>query len=156
MPLRFITAFKKRKVKFVEAAAENIDLQNKTIEFTDESELKGQVSKSTIKYDYLVLGVGAENATFGINGVRENACFLKELNDAKAIRIKLMDCLETAMFPGQPSEEVDRLLHFVVVGGGPTGVEYSAELRDFLVDDVVKVRRASGNRSRQRKRDLGR
>jgi len=32
--------------------------------------------------------------------VRENACFLKELNDAKAIRIKLMDCLETAAFPG--------------------------------------------------------
>jgi NADH:ubiquinone reductase (non-electrogenic) len=49
-----------------------------------------------------------------------------------------MDCLETAAFPGQPQEEIDRLLHFVVVGGGPTGVEYSAELRDFLVDDVVK------------------
>src|SRR4051794_36797941 len=53
----------------------------------------------------------------------------------KKIRQKLMDCLETASFPGQPTSEVDRLLHMVVVGGGPTGVEYAAELRDFLVAD---------------------
>lgn len=138
MPLRFITGYKKRKVKFVEAAVTNIDPINKTLTFEDESDLKGEVSKSEVKYDYLITAVGAENATFGIPGVRENACFLKELNDAKSIRIKLMDCLETAAFPNQPPEEVDRLLHFVVVGGGPTGVEYSAELRDFLVEDVVK------------------
>lgn len=137
MPLRFITGYKKRKVKFVEAAVEDIDPVAKTVTFTDDSDLKGEVSKAAIKYDYLITAVGAENATFGIPGVRENACFLKELNDAKAIRMKLMDCLETAAFPSQPQEEIDRLLHFVVVGGGPTGVEYSAELRDFLVEDVV-------------------
>jgi len=85
-----------------------------------------------------VVGVGAENATFGIPGVRENACFLKEIWDAKKIRRKLMDCIESAHFPGQTMEEVDRLLHMVVVGGGPTGVEYAAELRDFLVEDLVK------------------
>jgi NADH:ubiquinone reductase (non-electrogenic) len=48
-----------------------------------------------------------------------------------------MDCLETAAFPGQPEKEVDRLLHMVVVGGGPTGVEYAAELHDFLTEDLV-------------------
>jgi len=47
-----------------------------------------------------------------------------------------MDCVETASFPGQHSEEVDRLLHMVVVGGGPTGVELSGELHDFLEDDL--------------------
>ena len=47
-----------------------------------------------------------------------------------------MDCIETAAFPGQTPEEIDRLLHMVVVGGGPTGVEYAAELHDFLVDDL--------------------
>lgn len=82
----------------------------------DNSELVGAVSKQTIPYDYLVVAVGAENATFGIPGVKENACFLKEMWDAKKIRTKVMDCLETAAFPGQPSEEIDRLLHMVVVG----------------------------------------
>lgn len=36
--------------------------------------------------------VGAENNTFGIKGVKENACFLKEISDAEKIRDKLMDC----------------------------------------------------------------
>jgi NADH:ubiquinone reductase (non-electrogenic) len=44
--------------------------------------------------------------------------------------------LETAAFPGQFPEEIDRLLHMVVVGGGPTGVELSGELHDFLEDDL--------------------
>lgn len=57
--------------------------------------------------------------------------------DARKIRTKLMDCMETAAFPGQTESEVERLLHMVVVGGGPTGVEYAAELYDFLKEDLV-------------------
>lgn len=49
-----------------------------------------------------------------------------------------MDCIETAAFPGQSAEEIERLLHMVVVGGGPTGIEYAAELHDFLVEDLSK------------------
>jgi len=41
-----------------------------------------------------------------------------------------MDCIETATFAGQTEEEIDRLLSFVVVGGGPTGVEYAGELSE--------------------------
>jgi NADH:ubiquinone reductase (non-electrogenic) len=48
-----------------------------------------------------------------------------------------MDCIEAAAFPGQSPEEIERLLHMVVVGGGPTGIEYAAELHDFLVDDLT-------------------
>ncbi len=48
-----------------------------------------------------------------------------------------MDCIESANFAGQTQEEIDRLLSFVVVGGGPTGVEYAGELHDFLKDDLV-------------------
>ncbi len=40
---------------------------------------------------------------------------------------------------GQLEGERKRLLHFVVVGGGPTGVEFAAEVRDFLRDDVSKI-----------------
>ena len=103
----------------------------------DKSEIAGEVSKQTLSYDYLVVACGAENATFGIPGVRENACFLKEAWDAKQIRTRLMDAIESAAFPGQTEQEINRLLHMVVVGGGPTGVEYAAELHDFLHDDLL-------------------
>jgi NADH:ubiquinone reductase (non-electrogenic) len=103
----------------------------------DNSDVKGQNAVSTLPYDYLIIGVGAMSATFGIKGVEEYGCFLKEVWDAQKIRTKLMDCIETAAFPNQSPEEIDRLLHMVVVGGGPTGIEYAAELHDFLVDDLA-------------------
>lgn len=103
---------------------------------TDNSEVKGDRNTSTIHYDYLVVGVGAQSQTFGIKGVEEYGCFLKEVWDAQKIRTKLMDCIETAAFPGQAPEEIERLLHMVVVGGGPTGIEYAAELHDFLAEDL--------------------
>ena len=61
------------------------------------------------------------------------AHFIKEIPDALKIRKKIMDNIETAFLPGQTLEEQKRLMHTVVVGGGPTGVEFAAELRDFLM-----------------------
>lgn len=52
----------------------------------DTSEIKGTVSSTTISYDYLVFAVGAEVQTFGIPGVKEKACFMKELADAERAR----------------------------------------------------------------------
>ncbi|KAJ3161277.1 NADH:ubiquinone oxidoreductase [Geranomyces variabilis] len=137
MPMRYITRFKKRVIAFVEGVCNEIDVQNKTLLVEDNSEIVGEVSKQSIPYDYLVIACGAENATFGIPGVTQFACFLKEAWDAKKIRTRLMDCMETAAFAGQTEAEMERLLHMVVVGGGPTGVEYAAELYDFLQEDLA-------------------
>jgi NADH:ubiquinone reductase (non-electrogenic) len=63
---------------------------------------------------------------------------LKEIGDAQQIRKKIMDCVETATFKDQSPEEVARLLHMVVVGGGPTGVEFAGELQDFFDQDIKK------------------
>lgn len=49
-----------------------------------------------------------------------------------------MDCCETATFKDQHPDEVKRLLHMVVVGGGPTGVEFAGELQDFFESDLKK------------------
>jgi NADH:ubiquinone reductase (non-electrogenic) len=50
------------------------------------------VSSTTIPYDYLVYAVGAETQTFGIPGVKEHACFMKELHDAERMQRQFMDC----------------------------------------------------------------
>lgn len=80
--------------------------------------MKNQFS---LEYDYLVVAVGAQTATFNIKGVKENTYFLKNIQQAQKIRKNIMDSFETAAIPGQPDSEKRRLLHFVVVGGGPTG-----------------------------------
>jgi len=49
-----------------------------------------------------------------------------------------MDCIEAATFCNQTTEEMHRLLHMVVVGGGPTGIEFAAELQDFFKEDLEK------------------
>ena len=58
---------------------------------------------------------------------------IKEIADARAIRNKILTNFELATQLNTSLEERKRLLHFVVVGGGPTGVEFSAEFYDFLV-----------------------
>ncbi|KAG6091648.1 hypothetical protein E4U30_006486 [Claviceps sp. LM220 group G6] len=138
-PVRAILRHKKAAVKFYEAEASSIDPERKVIKIVDNSEIKGAISETEIPYDMLVVGVGAENATFGIPGVRENSCFLKEIDDAQRIRKKIMDCVETAAFKDQTPEEVNRLMHMVVVGGGPTGVEFAGELQDFFEEDIKKL-----------------
>lgn len=138
-PVRTILRHKKAAVKYYEAEASSIDPDRKVVKIVDNSEIKGAISETEIPYDMLVIGVGAENATFGIPGVREHSCFLKEIGDAQRIRKKIMDCVETAAFKDQSSDEIDRLMHMVVVGGGPTGVEFAGELQDFFEEDIKKL-----------------
>ncbi|HMW00798.1 MAG TPA: FAD-dependent oxidoreductase [Acidobacteriota bacterium] len=124
----------RRGVKFLQGACTRVDEKNRTIHCKS---IDDQV-EFTVEYDQLVISVGAENNTFNIPGVREHALFLKELTDARNIRERIVACLERASVPGISKKERDKLLHFVVVGGGPTGVEFAAELHDLLDDDLKK------------------
>ena len=137
-PIRNFLRHKKTAVAYYEADATKIDYEKKVVYISDDSEVKGSVTKTEVPFDMLVVGVGAENATFGIPGVKEHSCFLKEVADAQKIRKRIMDCCETATFKGQTLEEIKRLLHVVVVGGGPTGVEFAGELQDFFENDLRK------------------
>ncbi|KAL2456827.1 Internal alternative NAD(P)H-ubiquinone oxidoreductase A1 [Abeliophyllum distichum] len=89
-----------------------------------------------VSYDKLVIASGAEPLTFGIKGVKEHAFFLREVTHAQEIRKKLLLNLMLSENPGVSEEEKERLLHCVVIGGGPTGVEFSGELSDFIMRDV--------------------
>lgn len=126
-------------VTFLEAECVGIDHARKHIQCEDRSAIVGEVSKWDVPYDMLVIAVGAMSNTFGTPGVEKYCHFLKEIPDAQAIRNDIIDLVETASIPGQSQAEQERLLHFVVVGGGPTGVEFAAEVQDFLREDVSRI-----------------
>ena len=64
---------------------------------------------------------------------------MQEIEDAQKIRKTVIDCFERASLPSVSEDERKRILHFVVVGGGPTGVEFAAELHDFVIEDLAKL-----------------
>lgn len=63
----------------------------------------------------------------------------QEVEDAQKIRRSVMNCFEKASLPNLDEEERKKNLHFVVIGGGPTGVEFAAELHDFVKEDLSKL-----------------
>lgn len=74
-----------------------------------------------VEYDILAIATGSQGSTFGIPGVEEYACFLRDASHAQIIRSRLMANWSKANIPGRSIAERDKLLHCVVVGGGPTG-----------------------------------
>lgn len=77
--------------------------------------------------------------TFNTPGVREHANFLKDVGDARKIRKTILSCFETAALPTTPRSIRQQLLNFAIVGGGPTGFEFSAELHDLIKDDLERL-----------------
>jgi NADH dehydrogenase FAD-containing subunit len=94
--------------------------------------------KFDLDYDYLIISVGSVPNTFGIKGVKEYCHFLRQINDARQIRKRIIQIFEEASSPMTSKEERHKLLTFVIVGGGPTSCEFSAELHDFLVSDFKR------------------
>lgn len=64
---------------------------------------------------------------------------MQEVEDAMRIRRSIINSFEKASLPTVSEEEKKRILHFVVVGGGPTGVEFAAELHDYVHEDLKKL-----------------
>src|SRR5215472_9371467 len=89
-----------------------------------------------IAYDYLILATGASHSYFGRNEFEEFAPGLKSLADAVAARNKILQAFELAEAEEDPSRHRD-LLTFVLVGGGPTGVEMAGALA-VLVRTTLK------------------
>jgi NADH dehydrogenase len=81
-------------------------------------------------YDYLILATGAAYSWFGHDEWAAHATVLKSLSDAEAIRQRLLSAFEWAESRTDPAE-IARLLAFVVVGGGPTGVELAGSIAEL-------------------------
>ncbi|WDM43885.1 FAD-dependent oxidoreductase [Microbacterium luteolum] len=88
-------------------------------------------------YDQIVVTAGAVSRTFPIPGIADNAIGLKTIEEAVAIRDRLMSNFDkAASLPAGPAR--DRLLTVVVVGGGFAGIEVFAELRSLASSLVSK------------------
>ncbi|KAI4271759.1 MAG: hypothetical protein L6R38_006789 [Xanthoria sp. 2 TBL-2021] len=125
---------KSRKCRFLKATVTSISFPSKTVHCApafdnDTDPITNQ--NFDLQYDYLILAPGCVPNTFGTPGVIENALFMKNVSDAMATRKLLFDLLEKASLPTCPPDRKKELLHIAVVGGGPTGVEITAELDDL-------------------------
>lgn len=98
----------------------NIDTKNRSVE----------MSNGTLKYDYLVLATGVQNSYFGNNHWAKYAIGLKDLDEAIEIRRRVLVAFEEAEREQTPERE-KQLLTFVVIGGGPTGVELAGTLSEL-------------------------
>ena len=90
-----------------------------------------------VSYDFLILAAGGETNYFGLDGIVRHGFGLKSVVEAVAIRNQVLSCFERAMLEPDP-ERRRALLTFVVVGGGPTGVEMSGALSELIRLVLVK------------------
>ncbi|KAL4425486.1 hypothetical protein ABPG75_009502 [Micractinium tetrahymenae] len=134
-PVRVANPF----LRYVEASCDKVDVNNKIIYCTSQNAYEdGFRPKFEVPYDLLVVAVGEQPATFGVPGVDEHCYYMKEIPDSVGLRQRIQQQFELAALPGTKVEDMRRALHFVVVGGGPTGVEFAGTLSDFLREDLKK------------------
>jgi NADH:ubiquinone reductase (H+-translocating) len=138
----FRRIFEATNIRFKKETVEQIDLEGRKIvsKVDVEADADGdtlRVRHDETPFDYLVLAPGSITQIFNTPGA-QHAFFMRELGDAIALRNHIIDCFETA------ARETDReltrkMLRFVVIGAGPTGVEVASEARD-LIDKVLLPR----------------
>jgi NADH dehydrogenase len=110
-----------RNVRFRQASIVAVDFEQRELRAAD-----GQ----RLPYDYLVLATGSENDYFDNPGLAEGTLGMKTLEQAQRLRNHVLACLEHAA-QAETEPERRRWLSFVVVGGGPSGVEYAGALLEL-------------------------
>jgi len=132
-PIRWVLR-RQRNVEVLLADARAIDPTAKTVSLD---------GGETLSYDYLILATGAAHAYFGHDEWEARAPGLKTLDDALEMRRRMLRAFEEAEREADPAAQ-RRLLTFVIIGGGPTGVELAGALaeiaRQSLREDFRRIR----------------
>ena len=93
--------------------------------------------KGDLKYDYLIIAPGSRTNYFGITGAEKNSIPLKTLEDALSLRNHILTLFEKAVKCTDPDER-KKYLTFVIVGGGPTGVEFVGAFAELVHGPLKK------------------
>jgi NADH dehydrogenase len=120
-PIRQMEA-KQRNVRVLLAEVTGVDVASRTIEAASQ-----EVGVQKIAFDYLVVATGMRPSYFGHDEFARYAPGLKSLSDAETIRAKILEAFELAALTEDEDERARRMT-FVLVGGGPSGVELAASL----------------------------
>jgi NADH dehydrogenase len=127
-PIRWILR-RQRNVEVLLAEVRAIDQASKELILADGDE--------RLSYDYLIVASGATHAYFGHDEWRATAPGLKTLEDALDIRRRVLLAFEHAEREADPRRR-ERLLTFVVIGGGPTGVEMAGALAEISRQSLAR------------------
>ncbi|MBU2994909.1 NAD(P)/FAD-dependent oxidoreductase [Cellulophaga baltica] len=95
---------------------------------TEEKQLETNIG--TVKYDYLVMATGAETNFFGNKEIEENGMVMKSIPESLNLRSLILENFEQALLTDDLHQR-DALMNFVIVGGGPTGVELAGALAEI-------------------------
>lgn len=114
------TLHRKKNTYFRYAEVQQINRHQKRIE----------TNIGPVDYDYLVVATGAANNFFGNSSIQENAVPMKSLTQALDLRSKIIQSFELALAT-KDLEKREKLMNFVIVGGGPTGVELAGALAEL-------------------------
>lgn len=124
------------------ANATNISVRWDTIRAVNLNEKKVYCESVNLSYDYLVIACGAQHSYFGHPEWEEYAPGLKTVEQATEIRRRILSAFEKAENEQEPSIQKS-LLTFVIVGGGPTGVELAGAIADIsrtvLIHDFKRI-----------------
>jgi NADH:ubiquinone reductase (H+-translocating) len=120
------------RFSFVQASVRKIDLDRREV----------ITNRGSFEFDYLVLALGSVTDTSELDriGGKHNVFTLKTLNDSRVIRNHIIGLFEQASIEKDPMKRKP-LLTFVVCGGGYTGMQLVAELRDFIYGSLLRFYR---------------
>jgi NADH:ubiquinone reductase (H+-translocating) len=110
-----------RNVEFRMAEVERVDFERKLV-LTDQD---------NYPYDYLILAAGSTNNYFGNEQLARHTFGLKDIDEAEQLRNQVLCCFEQAVATSDPIRR-SALLTFVIVGGGPTGVELAGAMAELF------------------------
>ena len=131
--------FCKESTSFYEANVDSIDLKNKKVLISHPigKEFRPhEWYRHTLEYDYLVIALGSETNFVGIKDVEMNAFTMKDLDDTIILRNHVVSMFEQAELEHENPDVRRKLMTFVVIGGGFSGVEVVGELNDFVRESV--------------------
>ena len=123
----------------IESNSEDSNADDSNVEKREKKEQIRQGRRFEVGYDKLVVAVGCYSNTFGTKGVKENGFFMKNILGARKIRKRVLECFEIASLPTTSERLKQQLMRFAIVGGGPTGMEFAAELRDLITEDMSRL-----------------